>query len=191
MRRNYEGKHHKTIKRFIIILDMALESSTVKRKQQWVTVPGTKREAEKKLADLQHQMDNGSYTKPDKVTVGRFIDRWLQDYAWPNLSAGTVQPYYIMARKHLIPALGNIPLRQLAPAHLQEYYTKKLSSGRLDGNGGLSPRTVRHHRLLESAVKWQLVNRNVADSVDAPKFRQKEMRTFSEDDMISFLDSVK
>ncbi|PKB75885.1 MAG: hypothetical protein BZY85_06905 [SAR202 cluster bacterium MP-SAtl-SRR3965592-G1] len=44
---------------------------------------------------------------------------------------------------------------------------------------------------MESAVKWQLVQRNVSDSVDAPKFRPKEMRTFNQDDMLSFLESVK
>ena len=60
----------------------------------------------------------------------------------------------------------------------------------------MSPRTVRHHHrllhvILESAVKLQLVQRNVSDSVDAPKFRPKEMQTFSQEDILSFLGSVK
>ena len=131
-----------------------------------------------------------------KITVGAFIDRWLQDYAWPNLSPETAQAYEVMARKHLIPALGNILLQQLTPAMVQAYYTEKLTSGRRDGKGGLAPRTVRHHHrllhvALESAVKWQLVQRNVADFVNAPKFRNKEMKTFDEEGMLAFLEFVK
>ncbi len=179
-----------------IILNLGRDPSTGKRKQQWTTVRGTKRDAEKKLADLLHQLDTGDYIKPDKVTFGSFLNQWLQDYAWPNLSVETAQAYDIMARKHLIPALGNIPLQQLTPARVQAYYTEKLTSGRRDGNGGLSPRTVRHHHLLlhvalESAVRWQVVKRNVADSVGAPKFRPKEMQTFDEEGMLTFLESVR
>ena len=87
-----------------------------------------------------------------KQTFGQFLDQWLRDYAWPNLSAETAQAYDIMARKHLIPTLGSIPLQQLTPARLQAYYTEKLTSGRRDGKGGLSPHTVRHHHRLIHAV---------------------------------------
>ena len=179
-----------------VILNLGRDPSTGKRKQQWVTVKGPKKAAEKRLAELQHQLDTGGYIKPDKVTLGSFLDQWLQDYVWPNLSAETAQAYDIMARKHLIPALGNIPLQQLTPARVQAYYTQKLTSGRRDGKGGLSPRTVHHHHellhvALERAVKWQLVQRNVADSVDAPKYRPKEMRTFDQESMLAFLESVR
>ena len=142
-------------------------------------------------------MDKGDYIKPDNMTVGAFLDRWLQDSVGPNdLSAETKQGYEMIVRKHLIPALGDIRLQELTPTKLQSYYTQKLASGRRDGKGGLSPRTVRHHHTLlhgalKSAVKWQMVGRNVADFVDAPKFKQKEMQTFDERAMLDFLDSVK
>ena len=136
-----------------IILNLGRDPATGKRKQQWLSVKGSKKFAEKKLAELHHQLDTGDYIKPDKVTLGSFLVQWLHDYAWPNLSAETSQAYDIMARKHLIPALGNIPLQQLTPARVQAYYTEKLTSGRRDGKGGLSPRTVRHHhRLLHVAL---------------------------------------
>jgi len=178
-----------------IVIDLGRDPETKKKHQQWVTVRGTKKDAEKRLSELLHEKDIGTYVKPVKQTFGQFLDQWLRDYAWPNLSAETAQAYDIMARKHLIHTLGSIPLQQLTPARLQAYYTEKLTSGRRDGKGGLSPHTVRHHHrlihvALESAVKWQLVHRNVADSVDAPKYRQKEMNTFDEEGMLAFLESV-
>ena len=42
---------------YTIVFNLGVDPSTGKRKQQWVTVKGTKKEAEKKLAELLHQLD--------------------------------------------------------------------------------------------------------------------------------------
>jgi integrase len=167
-----------------------------KRRRQTLTVQGTKKQAEAKLAELVHQLDTGDYSQPNKSTLGVFMAQWLRDYAWPNLSPETAQVYEVITRKHLVPALGAIPLQQLTPERLQAYYSEKLANGRRDGQGGLSPRTVRHHHrllhvALENAVKWRLIQRNPADAVDAPKYRRKEMQTFDQDGLGAFLTSVR
>ena len=56
-----------------VILNLGRDPSTGKRRQQWVTVRGTKKEAESKLTELQSQMDTGGYVKPSKETVGTFL----------------------------------------------------------------------------------------------------------------------
>src|SRR5206468_1936937 len=60
---------------------------------------------------------------------------------------------------------------------------KALASGRCDGTGGLSPRTVHHcHRILKQAlaqaVRWQLLPWNPADAVDPPKVERSTMQTY-------------
>jgi integrase len=159
-------------------------------------VRGTKREAEKRLAELQHQLNIGEYVKASKGTLGDFLERWLRDYAWPNLSPETAQVYDIIVHKHLIPALGKLELSKVTPEVLQAYYSKALKEGRRDGKGGLSPRTVRHHHTtlhtaLGHAVKWRLLARNPAEAVDAPRFQKKEMRVFDQQGMTAFLDAIK
>jgi hypothetical protein len=37
---------------------------TGKRKQQWISVKGTKKDADKRLAELLHQLDTGMFMKP-------------------------------------------------------------------------------------------------------------------------------
>src|SRR5512136_2872038 len=93
------------------------------------------------------QIDTGSFMRPGKTTVADFLERWLKDYAKPNLSPRTAEGYEHIIRRHLIPGLGSIPLMQIKPEHLQRYYSEKLSGGRLDGKGGLSAKTVRHHHV--------------------------------------------
>lgn len=63
-------------------------------------------------------------------------------------------------------------------------------------NDGLSGGTVRYHHAvlhvaLQTAVKWGLVSRNVADAVSPPPVRRKEMQTWNEDDITRFLEAVK
>ena len=179
-----------------IIVDLGRDPATGKRKQQWISVKGTTRDAGKRLVELLHQLDTGAYVKPAKTTVGNFLDQWLRNYAGPNVAPMTAEGYEHIIRQHFIPALGAIPLVQLIGQHLQAYYAEKLSRGRRDGKGGLSPRTVRHHHVtlhtaLQSALKWGLLARNPADSVDAPRYQPQEMHTLDEVGLDSFLDSAR
>ncbi len=41
---------------YTIILNLGIDPSIGKRKQQWVSVRGTKKEAEKRLSDLLHPL---------------------------------------------------------------------------------------------------------------------------------------
>ena len=125
---------------YTIVLTLGVDPTTGKRKQQWVSVKGTKKEAEKRLAELLHQLDNGTFMKPGKTTLGEFLERWLMDYVWPNLAPRTAEGYETIIRQHLSPKLGSITLIQLKPEHLQKYYSEMLRSGRCDSSCGLSAR---------------------------------------------------
>jgi integrase len=181
---------------YSIAISLGKDAATGKYKYQWVSVKGTKREAEKHLAELIHQLDNGTYIKPGKTTLAEYLERWLKEYSWPNLAPRTTEGYESIIHRHIIPALGKIPLIQLKPEHLQRYYSEKLSGGRYDGKGDLSRTTVSHHhtclhRALKMALKWGLINRNPADAVTPPRPQRSEMHTMNEDDLHSFLEAAK
>lgn len=174
---------------YAIAISLGKDPTTGKYKYQWVSVKGTKKDAEKRLSELLHQLDTGTFMKPGKTTLAEYLGRWLQDYAKPNLSPRGFERYESIARVHLLPSLGNIPLTQLRPEHLQKHYTLKL-------NDGLSPRSVRYHHVvlhkaLQTAIKWGLVARNVADGVDVPRARRTEMQTWDEYDVTFFLEAVR
>ena len=174
---------------YTIVLNLGRDPETGKRKQQWVSVKGTKKEAEKRLSELLSQLDNGIYIQPKKTTFADYLEMWLNEYAKNNLSPRGIERYAGIIRKHLIPDLGKVTLTQLRPEHLQKHYTSKLEDG-------LSARTVRYHHALihvalQTAVKWGLVLRNVADAVDPPRIRRNEMQTWDEDDLNRFLENAK
>ncbi len=173
---------------YTIVLNLGIDPSTAKRMQQWVSVKGTKKEAEKRLSDLLHQLDTGTFMKPGKTTLAEYLERWLKDYAKPNLTPRSFERYESIIRVHLIPTLGGVPLTQLRPEHLQRNYTAKL-------NEGLSARSVRYyhvvlHVALKTAVQWGLLSRNPADAVTTPRVRRTEMQTWDEDEMARFLEAA-
>jgi len=181
---------------YSIVLSLGIDPQTGKRKQQWVSVKGTKKDAEKRLAELLHQIDNSTFIKPGRLTIGDYLEQWLRDYCKANLAPHTAQSYEFFVRRHIIPSLGQIPLTQLKPEHLQRLYADKLSTGRRDGTGGLGARSVRYihttlHRALKCAVKLGMIARNPADVVDAPKVKRHEMQVMSESDIHTFLEAAK
>jgi len=181
---------------YSIVVSLGKDAATGKYKYQWVTVKGTKRDAERRLAELLHQIDNGTFIKPGKLTLGEYMVRWLEDYVWPNLAPRTSEGYESILRCHLVPALGSIPLVQLKPDHIQRYYSDKLSRGRYDGEGALSHTSVLHHhtclhRALRMALRWGLINRNPADAVTPPHAQRPQMRTMNQEDMTRFLEAAK
>jgi len=173
---------------YTIILNLGRDPATGKRKRQWISGGRTKRDAEKRLSELLNNMDTGGIVKPTKLTVAKFLEQWLEDYK-ANLSPRGYERYAGIAKGHLIPGLGSIPLTRLRPEHLQKQYTAEL-------NNGLSARTVRYHHAilhvaLKTAVKWGLLSRNVADAVTPPKVHSTEMQTWNEDEIKRFLEAAK
>ncbi len=84
--------------------------------------------------------------EPNTVTVGDWLDTWLKDYAKPHIRQSTWVSYEMLIRVHIKPSIGNIKLRQLQPAHLQELYNEELRNGRADQTGGVSASTPKRYR---------------------------------------------
>ena len=131
-----------------IYLDTGLDPVTGKRLRHYETIKGSKKLAKQRLAELEVSIEKGSYIKPKRITLAEWLSNWLNGYVTTNCSIRTAQSYQSEVRRHLIPALGAIPLTQLQPQQLQNYYAHALSQGRVDGKGGLSARTVQYHHRI-------------------------------------------
>ena len=128
-------------------------------------------------------MTKGAYAEPSKLTLGTFLDDWLAQVA-SQVSPRTHERYAELARKNIVPLLDAATLTKLRPAQIATAYGKALASGRRNGTGGLSPRTVHMHRVLKQAigvaVRWGILQRNPADDVDPPKVGRKSMLALDE-----------
>ena len=143
-----------------LVVEIGRDPQTGKRRQQWRTVHGTKKDAERELRELMQRIETGGFAKPSRLTVGAFLERWLRDYAASNTAPRTLEGYRGIVRRYLLPEFGSLEIEQLAPRHIQSLYG-------LMSKRGLSARTVLHtRRVLKEAlghgVRWQILQRNVA-----------------------------
>jgi integrase len=164
-----------------IVIDVR-DPETGERKRRWHSFTGTKREAQVECARLLTEQKAGTAVDPSRTTVAAFLERWLE-HMQSQVSPRSHERYAELCRKNLAPLLGNLKLTKLQPAHISTAYAKALTSGRRDGSGGLSARTVTHmHRVLrqalQQAVQWQMLSRNPADACKPPKIERKPMRTY-------------
>jgi Phage integrase, N-terminal SAM-like domain len=110
-----------------------------------------------------------------RQTVGEYLDYWLEAVAQHRVRPTTFASYGQIVRNRIVPALGTVPLQQLAPAQVQALYGRLLESGRVDGRGPKpSPRSVRYthtvlRMALDDAVQLGLVSRNVCDAATPPR----------------------
>ena len=177
-------------------VDLGRDPETGKRKQQTLTVHGTKKDAERELRKILTCIEGGAYVKPTKLTLAEFLEEWLRDYVRTNTAPRTAERYEEIVRVHLVPALGSLPVIALRPEHIQRYYTKALKSGRRDGKGGLSALTVhKHHRVLYEALKYGVKHgilvRNVAEAVDPPRGHSKKLAMLGTKEVQLILDACK
>jgi integrase len=179
-----------------IVYDLSVDTVTGKRRQKSQTIKGTKRDAERALREVLTSLEQGSYVKPNKITLGELLRKWLREYASMNTTDRTQESYTSIIERHLIPDLGKISLIDLQAQNIQGYYAKKLSEGRADGKGGLSARSVLyHHRILSKAldyaVKMGMVVRNVVKVVEPPRVARVAMQTLSAEEVSRFLDVAR
>jgi len=168
-----------------ITIDAGRDLANGRRLRHFETVKGTKKDAHQRLAELLVSIEHGSYVRPQHLTLGEWLDKWLTNYANLHTSPRTAEGYRSIIHCHLVPSLGKVPLSGLQPQHVQEYFARAASKG-------LSNRTVlSHYRLLHKslndAVKQGLIVRNIADVIDPPRVISKEMATLAPDEIAIFL----
>jgi len=105
-------------------IDLGRDGETGKRKQQTLTVRGSKKDAERELRVVLTRIEGGAHVKPAKMTVGEYLETWLRDYVATNTAPSTADGYSDIVKAHLIPVLGSLLLTALQPSHIQAFYSR-------------------------------------------------------------------
>ncbi len=181
--------------RYRFVVDIGSDPQTGKRRQLTKTYNG-KREAEKALAKILTEINQGTYAGPNKVTVEQYLSEWLRS-ATRGKSPNTESAY----RHGLQPArdrLGALPLQKLTTAHVEDLIDWMLTSGRRRGGRPGTPLSSRSAQItlgklksaLDDAVHRRLVPFNVAAPVKCPPQVKTKRTPWSPDEVRTFLASL-
>src|SRR5215208_3235076 len=132
----------------------------------------TRKEAADKLANALADRASGYTLDTENMTVGEYLDRWLNDSDRGSVRTSTYERHEQIVRLHLKPALGRVKLSKLSPAHVQKIHAVL-------------------HKGLNQALKWNMIPRNVADAVKAPRPDPKEMHPLSPDEARKLIEAAR
>jgi integrase len=158
-----------------------------KRRRKYVT-GATQGEALTKLRNMQRTAGDGVVTD-DRITVGQFLNRWLQVNVPGNVAGSTLDDYLLTVRLHLEPALGRKRLSRLTVADVDTVWAAKRQQG-------YKPNTIRImravlRRALAQAEREGLVARNVVALSQPPRLSQPEGRSLTVEQARQLLDAAQ
>lgn len=177
--------------------DLGTDAATGKRRVQYVSFRGTKREAQTRLADMISAAGKGSYVEASRLTVAEHMRARLAHWkASSEISAKTAERYGELIEGQIVPHIGAMAVQKLKPFDLEKWHDTLKASGRKDGKGGVSARTIGHaHRILAKALaeaaRNDLVSRNVAALEGAPKVEAEEIQILGAEQIKKLLASLR
>jgi integrase len=156
-----------------------------KRRYLNKTIRGNKKEANAYLSRTLTAMSTGTFVEPVKLSVGEYLNRWLEMAAKPRLRERTFDDYSEKIDRYVRPMIGSQKLGDVRSFDVQSIYTAMAARN-------LSPRTIRYtHAILSSAfkqaVRWNMLQRNPCEEVELPRMERKEMQALSPEEVSRFL----
>ena len=161
-----------------------VDPGTGKQVQRSITGK-TQKEVSQKLKAITTSIDAGTYTPPNRLTVGEWLDIWSRDYL-AGAKASTIEVYKYNIRLHIKPAMGAVKLSELHPHTVQSWI-----------NGlELAPTTTKVvygilKEALEKAVKLGYIPRNPVKCCELPRQEQREIRPLDDQELAALLKEAK
>ena len=122
---------------------------------------------------------------------------WLQ-VVEKTVDIITFQGYKGITEAHIIPYFKDkgLKLSEIKRADIQQYVDVKFTCGRIDGKGGLSPKTVKRHKLIiqficKEAIKNNLILKNPCEFVVLPKQQRREADFYTLEELQQMFQCLK
>jgi hypothetical protein len=152
----------------------------------------TRKDAAAALRKQISKIEMGEWVEPSKQRLDAYLADWVHGQ---RLSPSTLASYRKNIRLYIDPYLGAQPVARLTGSMVNAWLRKLEASGRADGQGGLSARTVRYiytilRSALSDAVKQGRLSVNPTDRSTPPspsEARPPEMQAWTAPELGRFL----
>lgn len=158
-------------------------ASTGENKRKYV-YGSTWEEANNKRVEMLDNNRKGVPSISSSMKLDDYLDWWLEEVIKPERGESTYSGYEIVVRRYIKPNVGSKKLNALTPTHVRQFIAKLRKTKTVLGEP-LSDRYVQNvfetlRSALTTAVREELVGRNVAKLVETPKRGTFEVDPMSE-----------
>lgn len=146
-----------------------------------VIIAKSRRDAEKQAQAIEVDFKRGNLIQASCMyTFTELVNNW-REIVKPDMVLKTQERYERMLKRFIIPYFGTMKVQDIKAIQIQQYLKTLSQDGvRIDGkSGGYSEKTIKHHysllrRLLDLAIKWEMLDVNPCSRVITPKVCKKE-----------------
>lgn len=172
-------------------LDVYVTVDTPYGPRECRTTKRTEDEADEWITTTKYEARRGSFLSFDAstLTVGEFIERWLEDSVHGTVREITYLGYASTFRAHIAETIGTVRLSRLTPAHVQAWKRQRIKKGTKPNMMGKSMQLLK--RALRQAAAWEMIARNPAEYVKPPRYTPKETAYVRLQDFWRYLGAVK
>lgn len=171
------------------------------KKQKWETCQDYA-SAKKLKAEIEHQINNGSFIPPQKLTVKELLEDFVKIYGRTHWALSTFQSNVALIANYINPTIGNELVQNITARYVDEYYVdlqrvKSIANRHhKPKNEYLSPHVINEiHKLLrcafDQAVKWDIIARNPFPNANKPKVEYKKRDIWTADMIRTALDNCE
>lgn len=137
----------------------------------------TQKELERKVAEIQVQIEQGIYLSSDTALFGKIAENWIEHFK-PTISEKMRLRYKGIIRGKLQP-LAEMRVRDLRPMHLQVIINEMAKDGYAQKSMQMVKQTA--SQVLDLAMQNDLVYRNVFEKIKVPHVDAEERQPITEE----------
>ena len=160
----------------------------------------TQKEVMRKLHNQIETYRDVELTEESNMTLGEWLDKWLDDYMALTIRESTMDSYKTMTKHYIKPYLGDEKIGAVTTADIQKLYNWLRENGRVNehyekGNA-LSDSMIRSihmmlHQAMDAAVRERLIVKNPTEGTVIPKNNYPPKQILTEEQLERFLDVVR
>lgn len=147
-----------------------------------------KQDAEDARRQLLNELEQGIDLDASKTLFKEILHDWLNGKN--KIADRTKETYSWLIENHIIPALGETPIKELTPRQIEKQYIIWKKENKISGENIRKCHTI-IKAALNKAVSWDALIKNPAVSVETPEAENKEMMYWTEEDAHRFLNAAK
>ena len=161
----------------------------------------TQAEVREKLKSAIKEAEGLDLQRTEQFTVAAWARLWFETYSKPHVRESTSLYYQNYIEQHIVPRLGEVPLKKLTGLQIQRFYNTIKTAGRIKKHEAmtdlsLSNRTVRGlhmllHNCLEQAVRERLIPANPTSGCKIPPKEKKEMKVIPPEKIGAYLKAAE
>ena len=160
----------------------------------------TQKELMRKLHSQIETYRDVELTEKSNMTLGEWMDHWLEDCMSLTIREGTMRSYETMTNCYIKPQLGGEKISAITTADVQKMYNWLRENGRVNEHPemgyALSDSMVRSihmmlHQAMDAAVRERLIVKNPTEGTVIPKVNYAPKQILTEEQLERFLAVVK